>query len=99
MNVRVMFFTAFFTFIVAIIDSSLFTNADLNYSGTADYDKDNYKTFTDFLKSFVFPGIVADSIASISPALKYLFYSIYYFSLAYTVVMFIVKILPFVGEG
>lgn len=109
MNVRVMMFSIFFVLFVNIINGIITVginqSSSYNTSGLQTPDLDEYQqgtkpwSFLDFLKSFVFPSNIYDSLSTISNSLAVLFMFIYYIPVLYSVVFFIIKMLPFVGTG
>lgn len=98
MNVRVLFFAFFFALFVNIANYLLYQQTVNTYTSVyGDHSIDAGWSFIDTIKNIAFPSQIANSIPFLS--LKILFLSIYYFSLSYSVVAFIIKVLPAVGSG
>lgn len=109
MNVRVLMFAIFFVLFVnlinGIISVEIYNSNSYDTYGLETPSLDEYQqgvqpwSFLDFLKSFVFPSNIYDSLSTISTSLAVFFMFIYYIPVLYSVVFFLIKLLPFVGTG
>lgn len=98
MNVRVLFFAFTFALLVNVMNYLLY-NADVSIYNSVytQHSSDSAFNFIDTIKNIIFPSTLVSQIPFFS--LKALFLSIYYFSLAYSLVALIIKALPFIGNG
>jgi len=90
-----------FTLIQAEQESSFTYNNPNIYitTNTTQNNPSSYWSFWDYLKSLVFPSQVYDSLKELSTIIASFFIFLYYITVAYSVVFFLIKVLPFIGTG